>query len=149
MLRHCAVGKGAMNGYLGVRGPLCRSSQATPPAMPVISSLFGELQQLAPLHGYWVVGLIVGLEALGLPLRCVAADIGGIPRWAQSHALARIPDGQCDWRAHLGYGVRCRRLHLWQSAAATSSRPRAHRTRTRLGRLFWVWLLDPPLRRPA
>src|SRR5438477_2310659 len=68
MLRHCAVGKGAMNGYLGVRGPLCRSSQATPPAMPVISSLFGELQQLAPLHGYWVVGLIVGLESLGLPL---------------------------------------------------------------------------------
>src|SRR6266516_2908139 len=83
------------------------------------------------------------------PLCCVAADIGGIPRWAQSHGNARIPDGQCDWRAHLGYGVRCRRLHLWQSAAATSSRPRAHRTRTRLGRLFWVWLLDPPLRRPA
>src|SRR2546430_12220634 len=68
MLRHCAVGKGAMTGYLGVRGPLCRSSQATPPAMPVISSLFGELQQLAPLHGYWVIGLIVGLESLGLPL---------------------------------------------------------------------------------
>ncbi|TMJ70739.1 MAG: DedA family protein, partial [Alphaproteobacteria bacterium] len=36
--------------------------------MPVISSLFGELQQLVPLHGYWVVGLIVGLESLGLPL---------------------------------------------------------------------------------
>src|SRR5947208_17010754 len=67
MLRHCAVGKGAMNGYLGV-GRLCPSGQATAPAMPVISSLFGELQQLVPLHGYWVVGLIVGLESLGLPL---------------------------------------------------------------------------------
>ena len=57
-----------MNGYLAVRGPVCRSSQATAPAMPVISTLFGELQQLVPLHGYWVVGLIVGLESLGLPL---------------------------------------------------------------------------------
>jgi membrane protein DedA with SNARE-associated domain len=36
--------------------------------MPVTSSFLGELQQLVPLHGYWVVGLIVGLESLGLPL---------------------------------------------------------------------------------
>src|SRR6476659_5768556 len=28
----------------------------------------GELQQLVSTHGYWVVGLIVGLESLGLPL---------------------------------------------------------------------------------
>src|SRR5437764_12075268 len=36
--------------------------------MPVSPTFFGELQQLVSLHGYWVVGLIVGLESLGLPL---------------------------------------------------------------------------------
>src|SRR3989440_848955 len=36
--------------------------------MPVATTFFGELQQLVSLHGYWVVGLIVGLESLGLPL---------------------------------------------------------------------------------
>src|SRR5262245_26416475 len=36
--------------------------------MPVTTSFLGELQQLVSLHGYWVVGLIVGLESLGLPL---------------------------------------------------------------------------------
>ena len=36
--------------------------------MPVTTTLLGELQQLVSLHGYWVIGLIVGLESLGLPL---------------------------------------------------------------------------------
>ena len=36
--------------------------------MPVTTTFLGELQQLVSLHGYWVVGLIVGLESLGLPL---------------------------------------------------------------------------------
>src|SRR5437764_15097048 len=89
MLRHCAVGKGAMNGYLGVRGLLCRSSQATAPAMPVISSLFGELQQLVPLHGYWVVGLIVGLESLVLPLSGKTILVHDVI-YASSHTCVNI-----------------------------------------------------------
>src|SRR5262249_12852716 len=32
----------------------------TPTAMPVTTTFLGELQQLVSLHGYWVVGLIVG-----------------------------------------------------------------------------------------
>src|SRR5437870_13832054 len=36
--------------------------------MPVTTTFLGELQQLVSLHGYWVIGLIVGLESLGLPL---------------------------------------------------------------------------------
>jgi len=36
--------------------------------MPVTTTFLGELQQLVSLHGYWLVGLIVGLESLGLPL---------------------------------------------------------------------------------
>jgi membrane protein DedA with SNARE-associated domain len=36
--------------------------------MPATSSLLGELQQLVSVHGYWMVGLIVGLESVGLPL---------------------------------------------------------------------------------
>jgi len=36
--------------------------------MPATTTFLGELQQLVTLHGYWVVGLIVGLESLGLPL---------------------------------------------------------------------------------
>src|SRR5262249_24824626 len=66
--RHCAVGKGATNSHLSGRKVLCTSSQATAPAMPVTTTFLGELQQLVSLHGYWVIGLIVGLESLGLPL---------------------------------------------------------------------------------
>ena len=36
--------------------------------MPVTTTFLGELQQLVSLHGYWMIGLIVGLESLGLPL---------------------------------------------------------------------------------
>jgi membrane protein YqaA with SNARE-associated domain len=36
--------------------------------MPVTAAFLGELQQLVSLHGYWVVGLIVGMESPGLPL---------------------------------------------------------------------------------
>ena len=36
--------------------------------MPVTTTFLEELQQLVSLHGYWVIGLIVGLESLGLPL---------------------------------------------------------------------------------
>jgi membrane protein DedA with SNARE-associated domain len=36
--------------------------------MPGNTTFVGELQQLVSLHGYWVIGLIVGLESLGLPL---------------------------------------------------------------------------------
>jgi membrane protein DedA with SNARE-associated domain len=36
--------------------------------MPITTTFLGELQQLVSLHGYWMVGLIVGLESLGLPL---------------------------------------------------------------------------------
>ena len=36
--------------------------------MSVTTTLLGELQQLVSLHGYWVIGPIVGLESLGLPL---------------------------------------------------------------------------------
>ena len=32
------------------------------------SVLLAQLQQLLIAHGYWVVGLIVGLESMGLPL---------------------------------------------------------------------------------
>src|SRR5262249_31262785 len=66
--RHCAVGKGATNSYLSGRKFLCPSSQATASAMLVTTTFLGELQQLVSLHGYWVIGLIVGLESLGLPL---------------------------------------------------------------------------------
>ncbi len=66
--RHCAGGKGATNSYLNGRSFLCASSQSTAPAMPVTTTFLGELQQLVSLHGYWVIGLIVGLESLGLPL---------------------------------------------------------------------------------
>jgi len=41
---------------------------ATAPAMPVTTTFLGEMQQIVSLHGYWVVGLTVGLESLGLPL---------------------------------------------------------------------------------
>src|SRR6266702_4082777 len=34
----------------------------------VNSVSFGELQQLVTAHGYWAVGLIVGLESMGIPL---------------------------------------------------------------------------------
>src|SRR5215469_14918902 len=43
-------------------------SQATVLAMPVTTTFLGELQQLVSLHGYCMIGLIVGLESLGLPL---------------------------------------------------------------------------------
>jgi membrane protein DedA with SNARE-associated domain len=36
--------------------------------MPGSPTFLGELQQLVSLYGYWVVGLIVGLESVGLPL---------------------------------------------------------------------------------
>src|SRR5438309_12114959 len=36
--------------------------------MPVTTTFLEELQQLVSLHGYWVIGLIVGLESVGLPL---------------------------------------------------------------------------------
>jgi membrane protein DedA with SNARE-associated domain len=36
--------------------------------MSVTTTFLGGLQQLVSLHGYWVIGLIVGLESLGLPL---------------------------------------------------------------------------------
>ena len=36
--------------------------------MPLMTTFLGELQQHVSLHGYWLVGLIVGLESLGLPL---------------------------------------------------------------------------------
>jgi hypothetical protein len=36
--------------------------------MPITTTFLGELQQLVSLHGYWMLGLIVGLESLGLPL---------------------------------------------------------------------------------
>ena len=154
--------------------------------MPVTTTFLGELQQLVSLHGYWVIGLIVGLESLGLPLpgetilvlaaiyaatepsfniwlviavavfgaimgdnigywlgsrygyalllrygeriglleargqgcvpwplRRVIAYIGGIPRWIESDAVARISDGQCYWRRHLGCRVRSWWLHVW------------------------------------
>ena len=160
--------------------------------MPATTTFLGELQQLVSLHGYWVVGLMVGLESLGLPLPgetilvlaaiyaatepsfniwvviAVAAFgaiigdnigywlgsrygyalllryggrigmfepriklgqylflrhgakvvflgrfVGGIPRRTESHAMARVSDGQCHWRRHLGRGVRSWRLHVW------------------------------------
>jgi membrane protein DedA with SNARE-associated domain len=68
IVRHCAGGKGATNSYLIGRKFLCPSNQATALAMPVTTTYLAELQQLVSLHGYWVVGLIVGLESLGLPL---------------------------------------------------------------------------------
>src|SRR5215472_17935421 len=68
LVRHCAIGNDATNSYLSGREFLFPSSQATAPAMPVTTTFLGELQQLVTLHGYWVVGLIVGLESLGLPL---------------------------------------------------------------------------------
>src|SRR5262249_39864617 len=68
LVRHCAIGNDATNSYLSGREFLFPPSQATAPAMPVTTTFLGELQQLVTLHGYWVVGLIVGLESLGLPL---------------------------------------------------------------------------------
>ena len=48
--------------------------------MPVTTTFLGELQQLVSLHGYWVIGLIVGLESLGLPLPGETILVTGIYR---------------------------------------------------------------------
>src|SRR6476619_479957 len=70
--------------------------------MPITTTFLGELRQLVSLHGYWMVGLIVGLESLGLPLPgetiLVLAAI-----YAATEPSFNILDGNCRrriWRDH-------------------------------------------------
>src|SRR5262249_17582107 len=81
------------------------------------------------------------------PLHRLIAHVGGISRWAEPDALARVSDRQCQWWRHLGRSVRRRWLLLRQSPASASPRCSSCRVGARAGWLFWMWLLDPALRR--
>jgi membrane protein DedA with SNARE-associated domain len=202
--------------------------------MPVTTTFLGELQQLVSLHGYWVIGLIVGLESLGLPLpgetilvlaaiyaatepsfniwvviavaafgaiigdnigywlgsrygyallrrygdrigmfepriklgqylflrhgakvvflgrfvallRILAAFLAGLNRMPWRAFLMANAAGGIIWAAVFGFGG----FIFWQGAASNSPRAGAHRVCTGVDRLFWMWLLDPTLRRSA
>jgi membrane protein DedA with SNARE-associated domain len=46
------------------------------------------------------------------PFRSATAHVGGVPRWDEPHALAHVPNRQCQWWDYLGRSVRHRRLLL-------------------------------------